>query len=419
MRLERVSILKRKNDRARHIIDGSPQAPPPSEIDKLLQLEATLSPMVEPEPGDQPWWVSIIAWSRNEWRLTALGHAGRPEKVYMVMFAKQSPQLVWLLELTEQPHVVGGCRSSHDECELPSTARKFSYLPAQWLPAPRSGLDDDANLVVYEGLEIDGNQVISYHEPRNFHEVVRCYQRKLAPKPKTKARETLRRSTAGEAHVDELLRANPWIPREDLQRPGPVAKRIKTAALEFGGDLDIEDDRGGLDDVFFASESDYSDDAHGTEEGGLVVDPSGSAAEGVDDGLEALCASSTNFKVTARYDDRRSDGGAAYEFRCEADSEMARVWCAMFSAKGSQSYAIKKYGRHIAIGLAGEYARRASYLMDFWVAAGYPDDYRYTTEAVDSMPIDFEFEATILLLPDGHIGFKRYFEMSEVLPSPS
>jgi hypothetical protein len=106
----------------------APEEPSVLEMNELERLNSELFPQ-EIARAERPWWVRYIATNRDEWYACAMFDLDTDgEKIYLMLFASQSPQNVTFLECREIARIieVGGVAS--DGTDVPAAYREFEVL---------------------------------------------------------------------------------------------------------------------------------------------------------------------------------------------------------------------------------------------------------------------------------------------------
>eukprot|EP00927_Polykrikos_kofoidii_P017740 TRINITY_DN18103_c0_g1_i1.p1 TRINITY_DN18103_c0_g1~~TRINITY_DN18103_c0_g1_i1.p1 ORF type:complete len:621 (+),score=52.09 TRINITY_DN18103_c0_g1_i1:31-1863(+) len=380
----------------------------------IFKEAAVALPPFNPLGLPQTEWMREVARNRDRWRDTAICDKDCcSEHLYLMLFAKQSPQLVYFFRTRK---VARNFPSEHAAMDFrPEAFKRYTCYPLDFLPDAQLGISDYGDIDVYTRLQWErGGFTSAYHSPVSFEDFVRFHPRSVATRDNGRAAG---RGRVKESVIDELLAANPWLDREDFFTSRPTKHARRKTALEPSTDSDSMES---ADDV--PDEPMLADDA-------VAVDPAVAVAPDV---VQAEIANlrhevaeyapenslyfSTRCLTGAGYILR--GGGVLSAVRGQANA-LAVEWCQRYGFAATQTYNLSLYGREGAARFVAEFCRQITYFIRLYLASLHADgSFVYSQQHVDDHVSSDDFVAYLGTLPDNHRGIARAEKLWNISPRP-
>jgi hypothetical protein len=397
----------------------APEEPSVPEMNELERLHAELLPQGSSDV-QRPWWVRHLAHHRDEWYACAIfDEEAEDDKIYLMLFAFKSPQLVWFLECMEKACIVGvGGVDDEDHPDKPASYRQFEFLdPLVLLPDHRLPIAEDASIGVHFGTIFRGPLLCCFHEPMSFEDFVRHHPPFGS---ETKPARTGPRPRVARGAVDQLLKEHDWLSREDFEevlvrKPTRPRKRATRPRLAEEDDSASSMDVGPHDHLVVA------EDGHDPEvlADAVDVDVHEELAAMRDEvALTLDDQPDLYFRVVTRGGEWTFNhtGHVADSSRAESRGSLVQEWCQQYQWSKTVTFSINRYGREGSARLAKEFCRRGTFFLRLCHESANPALYVFTPEACAACPDDTDFLDFVLDLDASDHTLVKAHELRALRP---
>ena len=329
--------------------------------------------------------------------------------IYMALVIKANPhnKIVFLRlhEVTSPSAAVDAVLSRVKN--KPKHQKVFNIGDCKFFATDSVPIGDDDDVWVYRNLHLDGDIVISNHEPERFEMYVAhlgplsasAAAPPLAPRPK--------RARIAGGDVDALLAEFPWLTRDDLQPP--VA-----AGRAAGGAAAAAEPAAEPPEPVLAPAAEPPEPVLAA-----AVDE-----DGVWEELAALREEFHNPEEAAMQFYTRIMGGvwtaahclvAANAVSMFARGGLATRWATRYKWPKMRAYAYAKYGQLAAHHLASELARRSQHFYALWEASE-NDAFLYSEAALNSYEVTLEWVTFLTEQPIEGVVFDQGIKINQLVP---
>lgn len=199
-------------------------------------IEGHAASLPQRPPSSAPWWCRLMCIWRDNFEDCGIG-AGGPDsdEIYLMLFAKQSPQTITFLKLRRVVMLAVRFASPSDkDCfwfdAPPGHQRVYESLsPLVICNELEVGFAEDADLFVHEALRFKGERIVTNVPATPFERFVAPYSTPPPSKPKAPA---ARRLAVSAGDIARILEEFPWLDEGDL--PCPAPRRRATAHQSTG-----------------------------------------------------------------------------------------------------------------------------------------------------------------------------------------
>ena len=335
---------------------------------------------------DPPWWARYVCFNRTLFEDCAIALDPHPQEAYYLLHKPGNPYTCEMSVLTVK----------HDEpraFEIAPEARsefyqEFDYLPFKCLCEDQVPISEFDDVYVFEGIRLSHGVARTSHAPVRFEEFVATHP-PLGRRPSSK--QTRPQPVLSKDAIAELLKANPWLSREDLGLPPEGRKRKRQIKTRGKGlkDPDPHTD-GETDDNETEDELPEWKPVDVPVHEVKKVDVKEIVAE--HRALHRVDVEDETYFYIHHFGGvwtAEHVGKAIDRVGCKARAGVARAWCLGHAWPRQKSYSYSKYDVAPANMLAREVARKANYFFRMWLEAEH--DLEYTDEMLASYEETFEW----------------------------
>ena len=330
------------------------------------------------------------------------------DAIYMALVIKANPHnKILFLRLHEviSPSVAVDAALSRVK-NKPKHQKVFSIGDCKFFATDSVPIGDDDDVWVYRNLHLDGDIVISNHEPERFETYVAHLGPLSASAAAPPSAPRAKRAKIAGGDVDAVLAEFPWLTRDDLQPPIAAGRAAGGAAAAA---------RPGAEEAVAAPAE---------EEPPEPVLAAAVDEDGVWEELAALREEFHNPEEAAMQFYTRIMGGVWTAAHCMvaanavsmfARGGLATTWATRYKWPKMRAYAYAKYGQLAAHHLASELARRSQHFYLLWEASE-NDAFLYCAAALNSYEVTLEWVTFLTEQPIESPVFEQGLNINALLP---